>query len=92
MLTRSKKRSTNTKKFKPLAEKEGILLRGKIEVVDFVSTDKFVCKAPGRLPTGYGKDSSDSHFQGGTIYKYAIVSVVMGNFRCIVITYSLLKT
>ena len=38
MLERSRKRSTNTKKFKPLVEKEGSLSCAKIEVGDFVST------------------------------------------------------
>ena len=52
MLARSKKRSTNTKKFKPLSEIEGALLRDKIEVGDFVSTDQFVCMTPGGFPTG----------------------------------------
>ena len=61
MLERSKKRLTETKKAKPLAEKELSLLRDKIEAGDFVSTDKFVCKNPGRLPTGYGRESSDCH-------------------------------
>ena len=42
ILTRSKKRSTNNKKVKPLAEKEGTLWRDKIEVGYFVSTDHFL--------------------------------------------------
>ena len=36
MLVRAKKRSTNTKNIKTLSEKEGALLRDKIEVGDFV--------------------------------------------------------
>ena len=56
MLEIAKKRSTNTKKIKPIAEKEGDFLRDKIEVGYFVSTDPFFCKNPGRLPTGYGRN------------------------------------
>ena len=67
MLVIFKKRLTNTKEVKSLAEKGVALLRNKIEVRDFVSTDQFVCKTPGRLPTGYGRESSDCCFQGGTI-------------------------
>ena len=66
-MARSKKYSTNTKKFKPLAENEEALPRDKIEVGDF-STDQLFCKTPGRLPAGYGSESSDHRFQGGTIY------------------------
>ena len=32
------------------------------------STDQFVCKTYGHLPTGYGKGSCARHFQGNTIY------------------------
>ena len=39
----------------------------KIEVGDF-STDQFVCKTPGCLPTGYGSKSRYHRYQGGTIY------------------------
>ena len=56
MLARAKKLSTNTTKVKPLSEKEGALSRHKIEVGGFVSTDKFVCKTPGHLPTVYGRE------------------------------------
>ena len=38
------------------------------DVGDFISTDKFICKTPGRLPTSYGRYSTDFRFQGGTIY------------------------
>ena len=47
MLSRSKKRSANTKNFKTIAAKEGAFSRDKIEVVYFVSTNKFVCNNPG---------------------------------------------
>jgi hypothetical protein len=76
MLARARKHSTNTNKVKPLAEKEGALSRDKLEVGDFVSTDQFICKTPGRLPTGYGRESSDRRFQGGTIYNDAASSLL----------------
>ena len=80
MLARAKKRTTNTNKVKPLPEKEGALSRNKLEVGDFVSTDQFVCKNPGRLPTGYGRESRDRRFQGGTIYNDATSSLIwVGN-------------
>ena len=43
---------------------------------DFVSTDQFICKTPGRLPTGYGRESKDRHFQGGTIYNDAASGLI----------------
>ena len=66
---------TNTKKYNPLAENEGDLLHDKIEV-RFFSTDKFVCNTPGSLPNGYGRESSDSCFQGVTTYNDAASSLV----------------
>ena len=80
MLDKSKKRSTNNKKVKPLAEKEGDLSRDKVEVEYFVSTDKLFCKTPVSLRTGYGRESSDRGFQGGTIYNDAASSLIwVGN-------------
>ncbi len=38
---------------------------------DFVSTDQFVCRTPGRLPSGYGHESRNGRFHGGTIYNDA---------------------
>ena len=37
--------------------------------------DQFIFNNPGQLSTVYGRDSSDQHFQGGTIYNDA--SLVM---------------
>ena len=48
----------------------------KIEVVDFVSNDKFVCRSPGRLPNVYGRDSCDCRSQGGTIYNDVASSLI----------------
>ena len=64
----TKKRSTGTTNVNHLPEKEVSLKREKYEVGDFVSTDQFIFKNPGRLPTGYGRDSTYRRFQGGTIY------------------------
>ena len=50
--------------------------RDKYEVGYFVSTNKFICKNPGQLPTGYVKDSSDRHFKGGTIYNDAASGLI----------------
>jgi hypothetical protein len=38
------------------------------KVGDFVSTDQFTCKTPGRVPTGYSHESQNCHFQGGSIF------------------------
>jgi hypothetical protein len=39
-----------------------------LEVGDFVSTDQFVCRTPGQLPSGYGRENSNNRFHGGAIY------------------------
>jgi hypothetical protein len=38
------------------------------KVGDFVSTDQFICRTPGRVLTGYGHESQNCHFQGGSIF------------------------
>ena len=76
MFARAKKRSTKTKKVKLLAEKQVVFSCNKIEVVDFVSTDQFVFKSPGILPTGYRRESSGRRFQGGTSYNDVAFSLV----------------
>ncbi len=38
------------------------------KVGDFVSTDLFICTTPGRVPTGYGHESQNRRFQGGSIF------------------------
>ena len=47
-----------------------------MEVGDFVSTDQFICRTPGRLPTGYGRESHDRCYQGGTIYNDAASGLI----------------
>ncbi len=38
------------------------------KVGDFVSTDQFICKMPRCVLTGYGHESQNRHFQGGSIF------------------------
>ena len=75
MMPCSKKKSTGSTKFKPLPEKQGVFTRDKYKFGYFVSMDQFIFNNPGQLSTVYGRDSSDQHFQGGTIYNDA--SLVM---------------
>ena len=55
---------------------EGAISQGKLEVGDFVSTDQFVCKTPGRLPTGFGREGPNGNYQGGTIYNDAASGLI----------------
>ena len=43
-------------------------MKDQYKVGDFVSTDQFICKTPGRLPAGYGRESQYRHFSGDTIF------------------------
>ena len=54
----------------------GILSRDKYEVDNFMSTDKFVCKTPGRLPSGFGGERHQNRFHGGTIYNDAASGLI----------------
>ena len=44
----------------------------KYEVGDFISTDQFVVKTPGRLPSGFGRERDNNRINGSTIYNDAI--------------------
>ena len=71
LLARAKKRGPGVKEAKAVPGKEGALARDRYEVGDFISTDQFVVKTPGRLPSGYGREASDRRFHGGTIFNDA---------------------
>ena len=55
---------------------EVAISRNKVEVGDYVSTDQFVCRTPGRLPSGYGCEGSTRRFNGGTIYNDAASGLI----------------
>ena len=76
LLARARKRSPNVKRSSVIPESEGALSRDRYEVGDFVSTDQFICKTPGRLPEGYGRESTDRRFRGGTIYNDAALGLI----------------
>ena len=50
---------SGTTKFNTPPEKELTLTRDKYEVGDVLSTEYFIIKTPGQLPTGYDRDSPD---------------------------------
>ena len=76
MLAIAKNISPGVEKVKHLAEKEGDLARDKYEDGEFVSTDKFILKTPGRLKYGYIRESSDGCFQCSTIYNNATSGLI----------------
>jgi transposase InsO family protein len=76
LLARARKRTPNVSRTRLLDDREGAITRDQYNVGDFVSTDQFICKTPGRLPTGYGRESQDRRFQGGTIYNDAASGLI----------------
>jgi hypothetical protein len=76
LLAHARKRTTNVKWSEARPDQEGALSRDQYEVGDFVSTDQFICRTPGRLPDGYGRESADRRFQGGTIYNDAASGLI----------------
>jgi hypothetical protein len=68
LLARAQKHSPKVLWMQALDNCEGALTRDQYEVGDFVSTDQFINKTPGCLPTGYGQESQHHRYQGGTIY------------------------
>ena len=75
-LARAHQRSPNVKRVQPNLDAEGAITRDKLAVGDFVSTDQFVCRTPGRLPSGYGREGTRSRFNGGTIYNDAASGLI----------------
>ena len=76
LLGRAKKSSPGVSKVKNVPEKEGIIACNKYEVGYFVSTDQFILRTHGRLPTGYGRERRQNSFHGGTIYNDAMSGLI----------------
>ena len=76
LLARSRRRSPEVKRSQVNRDSEGAISRGMVEVGDFVSTDQFICKTPGRLPTGFGREGPNGSYQGGTIYNDAASGLI----------------
>jgi hypothetical protein len=75
-LARAPVRSLKVKKVQSNLDSEGAISRNKLDVGDFVSTDQYVCRTPGRLPSGYGREGTNSQFNGGTIYNDAASGLI----------------
>jgi hypothetical protein len=76
LLARARKHTPNVKRTRDLPQSVGALSRDQYEVGDFVSTDQFICRTPDHLPKGYGRESADHRFQGGTIQKNAVSGLI----------------
>eukprot|EP00956_Cyclotella_meneghiniana_P015029 scaffold22790_cov42-Cyclotella_meneghiniana.AAC.1 len=70
-LSRARLRKPKVAKSKAIPENAGALSRDQYCTGDFVSLDQYIVKTPGRLPTGYGKESYTNMFHGGTIFRDA---------------------
>ncbi len=57
-------------------DSEGAISCNRLEVGDFVSTDQFVCRTPGQLPSGYGREGRNGRCHGGTIYNDAASGLI----------------
>jgi hypothetical protein len=56
-MARAKQRKPKVTKSKAVPEEAGVLVCEQYKNGDFVSLDQYVVQTPGRLPTGYGKES-----------------------------------
>eukprot|EP00804_Cyclotella_cryptica_P001025 CCRYP_008339-RA/>CCRYP_008339-RA protein AED:0.22 eAED:0.23 QI:0/-1/0/1/-1/1/1/0/190 len=70
-LSWAKQRKPKTTRSKAIPEASSAITRDDYHVGDFVSLDQYVVKTPGRLPTGYGRESITDMFHGGTIFRDA---------------------
>ncbi len=72
----AQQRSPKVKKVQSNLDSEGAISCNWLEVGDFVSTDQFVCRTPGRLPNGYGCEGRNGRFHGETIYNDATSGLI----------------
>ena len=75
-IARAKRRSPGVMQQTPVVEKQGALSRDRYEPGDFVSTDQYVVRTPGRLPSGYGREAAEKRFHGGTIFRDAATGII----------------
>ncbi len=75
-LDRARVRSPKVKKIQSNINSEGAIRCNKLDIRDFVSTDQFVCRTPVRLSSGYGREVTNSQFNGGTIYNDAASGLI----------------
>ena len=73
---RDNKRSPGIAKKKAVPKKKEILSRDKYEVGGFMSTNQFVVKTPGRLPSEFGRERHNNRFHVGTIYNDAASGLI----------------
>jgi hypothetical protein len=66
----------NVSRMRLLDDHEGAITRDQYNVGDFMSMDQFICNTPRRLPSGYGRESQDCRFQGGTIFNDAASGLI----------------
>ncbi len=76
LFAQAKKPTLNVLWIQLLDDCKGAITRDQYNVGNFVSTDQFICKTPGRLPTGYGWESQDCPFQSGTIFNDAASGLI----------------
>lgn len=67
-LAKMRAKSPGVKISKAIEAKAGILSRDSYEPGDMVSSDQFNVHTPGRRLKGYGRESKDSSYHGGTVY------------------------
>ena len=70
-LSRARMRKPKITKSKAIKEVEGAISKDQYEVGDFVSTDQYVIRTPGRLEEGYGCEADNNSYHGGTIFRDA---------------------
>ncbi len=75
-LAQARQRSPKVKKVQLNLDSEGANSRNRLKVGNFVSTDQFVCRTPGRLSSGFGCESRNGRFHGGTIYNDAASGLI----------------
>ena len=78
-LARAHRRSPGKIKTKAVKDKAGIFSRDSLSVGEFISTDQFRSKMPGRLETGFGREASYNKYQGGTSYNDGFSGLIYVN-------------
>jgi hypothetical protein len=75
-LAKAKVRTTGTKTTSVKRERDGVIKTDCYEPGDMVSSDQFNVSTSGRLLSGFGRESIDNGYHGGTIYVDAASGLV----------------
>ena len=75
-LATAKAKSTDVVTNRHISGKEGAISSNLYEPSDFIATDQFIVKNPGRVQKGYGREAAQNVSHGRTIFQDTASNIV----------------